>query len=71
MTGGEVGAGQTGMEVGGLSKRGRADDQGLGLERDSDETYVHRPEGGNVVQALVSQLPTIGIRSFWQWQDND
>lgn len=52
----EVGAGQTGIEVGGLSKRGLADDQGLGLEGVMDDGYDYRPEGGNVVQALVSPV---------------
>lgn len=56
ITGGELGAGQTGMDVGGLGKRALADDQGLGLEGGSEEGYGYRPEGGNIVQALVSPI---------------
>jgi hypothetical protein len=55
-TGGEVRAGQAGMEVGGLGKRALADDQGSGLEGVMNEGYGYRPEGGNVVQALVSPV---------------
>ncbi|KAH8089024.1 hypothetical protein HD553DRAFT_304974 [Filobasidium floriforme] len=53
MTGGEVGVGQTGTGMGGLGKRGVTDDQGLGLEGVMEEGYGYRPEGGNVVQALI------------------
>jgi hypothetical protein len=55
-TGGKVGAGQKGTGMGGLGKRGLADDQGLGLQGVMDEGYGYRPEGGNVVQALVSPV---------------
>ena len=46
----------------GLGKRGVAEGQGFELEADSDEDYGYRPEGGNVVQALVS--PT-NLTSFF------
>jgi hypothetical protein len=56
ITGEEVGVGQTGTGMGGLGKRGVTDDQGLGLEGGSEEGYGYRPEGGNIVQALVSPV---------------
>jgi hypothetical protein len=56
ITGEEVGVGQTGTGMGGLGKRGVADDQGLELEGVMDDGYIYRPEGGNVVQALVSPV---------------